>query len=105
MAVSSSFVGWSRESFWRQSSAYSHYHRGSHLPSAAPPVPAVPPSTAREPPETSSSDTGEGGDYALRAHELIVSPNSPYEVLETLGERAIIVARWLCGWCACVTVV
>ena len=36
---------------------------------------------------TEASGSGEGGDYSLRAHELIASPNSLYEVLETLGER------------------
>ena len=36
--------------------------------------------------EAADGGAAEGGDYALRSHEVIASRTSLYEVLETLGK-------------------
>ena len=90
MAASASIVGWNRDSYWQQPSAYADHRRGNHLAMpAAMPSTQIAAATVRDQnqSEASGSGTGEGGDYSLRAHELIASKNSLYEVLETLGER------------------
>ena len=99
MAASASTVGWSRDSFWQQPSTYAERHRGTHLamgPGGVSATNAALPSTQQHQQVagatlgdqglTEANGTGEGGDYSLRAHELIASRNSLYEVLETLGE-------------------
>ena len=105
MAASASIVGWSRDSFWQHPSTL---HRGSHLAMGPSGVSATTTTSAAVLPNTQQQHhhhqqvagatlgdqeltdaigNGDGGDYSLRAHELIASPNSMYEVLETLGER------------------
>ena len=90
MAASTGVLGWTKDSFWPQSSSYASHYRGNHLlcssQTAAPSYTAMTRhETAAE--HSSSSGNGDGGDYLLRSHELIASPTSTYEVLETLGER------------------
>lgn len=95
MAASASIVGWSRDAFWPQASTR---HRSNHL--AMGPGSGVSTTSAALPTEQhqqvatladqellEGNGSGDGGDYSLRAHELIASPNSLYEVLETLGKR------------------
>lgn len=99
MAASASVIGWTRDSFWPQSSNYAdRHHRGNHLlavpGSGLSGTSAALPSTQQHQQvttvagdqEIAEGSNSEGGDYSLRAHELIASPNSLYEVLETLGK-------------------
>ena len=96
MAASASIVGWTRDAFWSQASIR---HRGNHLAmgpgSGVSTTSAALPNTQQHQQVATLTDqelvegngSGDGGDYSLRAHELIASPNSLYEVLETLGKR------------------
>ncbi len=100
MAASANIVGWSRDSFWQQPSNYTDrlgHHRANHLcvSGGLSGASAALPSTQQHQQvatlagdqELAEGSSSEGGDYSLRAHELIASPNSLYEVLETLGKR------------------
>ena len=91
MAASTGVLGWTRDSLWPLSSSYASHYRGNHLlcssQAVAPSYTAMIRYETAAAEHSSSSGNGDGGDYALRSHELIASPTSTYEVLETLGEK------------------
>lgn len=89
MAASSGVLSWTRDSFWQQPA--NHYH-GNQMPCSSQAAATTHSAAAVRhdvAEESSSSGNSEGGDYSLRAHELIASPTSLYEVLETLGEATM----------------